>query len=597
MSERAPTRVLLLAREGDARERLREALLAAGTELALVADPCSADPADALAARPHAVLVALEPAVEEALERFEALLSDPGVTVIFEEAELAAQRAGWDAARWVRHLAAKLNRHEDVLPPGSDPDRDLQPSPGALPSPADGARFDIAPFTEEAQDHAGEVPRAPLPEVRIDDDALRLEDEAAAPSMPEPGYDIAAAPALQDDDGLASLDAAGQAGGGVPGAAGFGFSLEPVDDERAVGGEREAAAPVEPDRDAGFESGFDPDLAGPLALEEIASDAPPATLAGDVDEGELDFSVGLTGPGGTDDGAEAGTAGDGEGYDFGFELAALDEADAGDDPDDAVAADAVAPAARADADEGAGAGEAAAPAWVGSSLELVDVDALLASVDGDSGPADAAAAAAQPAMDFDALEARVSALSLADVDSYGHGPLRGAVLVEGGLGGPDAVRQLLAALPENFPRPLLVRLQLDGGRYDRLVRQMERAARLPVALAEAGQGADPGTVYFVPPGLSLERDRARLVFVDDASGARPLLEALPPGDSAVLLLSGSGAASAEAAMAHAHAGLMVAAQALDGCYDPAASHALIAYGGDTAAPAELAARLAERWPS
>ena len=106
-----------------------------------------------------------------------------------------------------------------------------------------------------------------------------------------------------------------------------------------------------------------------------------------------------------------------------------------------------------------------------------------------------------PALDLAALESRISGLSLADTDSYGHGPRRGVVLVEGGLGGPDAVRQLLGAIPEGFPRPILVRLQLDGGRYDRLVRQMERASALPVQLAEAGMSVVPGEVYFLPPGL------------------------------------------------------------------------------------------------
>src|SRR5690606_26578892 len=113
---------------------------------------------------------------------------------------------------------------------------------------------------------------------------------------------------------------------------------------------------------------------------------------------------------------------------------------------------------------------------------------------------------------------------------------RGAVLVEGGLGGPDAVRQLLAAIPAGFPRPVLVRLQLDGGRYDRLVRQMERAALLPVQLAEAGGAVEPGRVYFLPPELDLRRDKARLVF--DAGDAAGLPAALPADDSAVLLLSG-----------------------------------------------------------
>ena len=459
------TRVVLLARAGDARDRLSGALDEAGAELALVADPLSADPQDVMAVHPQAVLVALEPAIEDALERFDALLSDPGVTVIFDEAELAAQRAGWDAARWVRHLAAKLNRHQDVLPPGSEAEGDWQPSPGPLPPLRDPDALDIATFADEAQEHAVEVPR--------EDDlatVVRLEGN------------------LADD-----------------------LVLEEFEDE--IAGNPVLAEP-------------EYDLAGELALE--GSDHATGTPATEA----------------SDDG---------------------NDMDAG-----------------------------------GSTLELVDVDALFASV----ASADESEAGNEPTampsgreVDLDALEQRLSGLSLADVDSYGHGPLRGAVLVEGGLGGPDAVRQLLAAIPENFPRPVLVRLQLDGGRYDRLVKQMERAARLPVALAEAGQGADPGTVYFVPPSLSLVQSGGRLVFADDEAGSQPLLGALPAGDSAVLLMSGSGVASVDIAMARVPAGMLVAGQALEGCYDAAASTALIALGGATGTPAELAVQLAERWPS
>src|SRR5690606_29424300 len=105
-----------------------------------------------------------------------------------------------------------------------------------------------------------------------------------------------------------------------------------------------------------------------------------------------------------------------------------------------------------------------------------------------------------------------------DPESYGHGPERGAVLVEAGLGGPDAVRQLLGAIPEAFPRAVIVRLQLDGGRYDRLVRQMERAAALPVVLATADAEATPGQIHFLPPELGLRRDRGRLVFGRDNAG-------------------------------------------------------------------------------
>lgn len=529
MSEPNATRVLLLARAGDARDRLREAVDAAGAQIALVADPVSADPREAVAVRPQAVLVALEPAVEDALERFDGLLSDPAVTVIFEEAELAAQRAGWEAARWVRHLSAKLNRHDDVLPPGWDAERDLQPSPGPLPPPRDASGLDIAALAGEARELAGDVPRdeGPASDVRLDADAgtrsLAEADPAPAQAPPEPGYELADAPATAWSVDEAAIG-------------------ESSDDELSVDALTFEAVPAD---------GF--------GIDGMTGDEPLAVVSADGDGLEGDFEL-------TDAGA--------------FAIDGL----AGDQPLATV-----------------GDHDAAAVGTPRGTLDLVDVDALFASVDAlESGAPDVAAAppaTPAPEIDLDALERRVAGLSLVDVDSYGHGPERGAVVVEGGLGGPDAVRQLLAAMPEDFPRPVLVRLQLDGGRYDRLVRQMERAARLPVALAEAGQPAEPGTIYFVPPDLSIERERGRLAFVADPAGTRPLLAGLPPGDSAVLLMSGSTVGSVDAAVAQLHAGLLVAAQALDGCYDPAATNALAARGGDTGTPAELAERLAGRWPS
>ena len=69
------------------------------------------------------------------------------------------------------------------------------------------------------------------------------------------------------------------------------------------------------------------------------------------------------------------------------------------------------------------------------------------------------------------------------------------MLVLAGIGGPDAVRQLLGSLPNDFPRPVLVQQRLDGGRYDKLVAQMQRATTLPVRLAEPGLAAIAGLIY------------------------------------------------------------------------------------------------------
>ncbi len=109
-------RVVLLARPGPACERLAEAAREAGAELALVADPTDADPDAVRAAQPGALLVALEPAVETAIERFHDIYTDPDVIVLFEEADIIVQRQGWDAARWLRHMANKLRMRDDVLP-------------------------------------------------------------------------------------------------------------------------------------------------------------------------------------------------------------------------------------------------------------------------------------------------------------------------------------------------------------------------------------------------------------------------------------------------------------------------------------------------
>lgn len=523
MSE-AATRVVLLARPGEACTRLDAALRQAGAEVALIADPVTADPDAALNARPQAVLVALEPMVEDALERYDALLSDPGITVIFDEAELAARREGWDAARWSRHLAAKLHRHDDVLPPGAEAHN--WPDPVPLPPRAEIGELDIATFTGEALERAAEVPR-------------------------DDGLDVAAERIASEDDGR---------------------------NDQQDGGAGDDAA-----------SGTVIDTSGLVAAEDMDWSSS-ATFSETLDDAEL---VGLTFEAVRDD--ETDDLDDAEG---GVESIALplDEDDLSltstDFDEIAEAADLAGAAETADA---ALPSEAISPSEKGGqrgfALSLADDDAPIA--------AEKHTGAGLIERNLDDINSRLAGLSLADTDSYGHGPLRGAVLVEAGLGGPDAVRQLLADVPESFPRPVLVRLQLDGGRYDKLVKQLARASKLPVAQAVAEQPAEPGTVYVLSPTMTVLRERARLVFAeaDLEHAAHALYAELPPNDSALLFLSGSSPALVDIAIAQVADGALVAGQTPDSCYDGAASSALIERGGDAGTPVELAARLADRWPS
>ena len=318
-------RVVLLARAGTARERTEAALKEAGADLVATFDPTEVSETAIRGSEPETLLVVLDPAVEQAIDGFGELLADPAIDVMFEDADVAARREGWEAARWARHLAAKLHGHGDVLP------------------------------------------RQP-----------------------------------------------GQAAGG-----GFGAEMEQL--------HRDVAA---------------------------MPDVPPAKA--------VDKPVGS-----------------------------------------------------------------------------------------------------------------------------------GAVVILAGVGGPDAVRQLLGALPETFLRPVLLRQRIEGGQYDKLVRQMGRATGLPVLLAQAGDPVAPAKVYVLPEGLDVHDNRGELSFV--AIDGEATFSALRAPDSAMLLLSGADTALVDAAMSMRWAGGLVIGQSAENCFDPAASKALVARGGEAMDLPRISRLLLERW--
>lgn len=416
-------RVALLARPGVARDRMREALDQAGANIVLEADPSSTDQAAVLAAQPQAALIVLDAATDEALDRFDDVLSNPGIEVFFEEAELAVGRIGWDAARWVRHLRAKLLHTDDVLPPGREPAATRDGDPAA----------------------PGPVPSATAPAT------TRLELS------------------LADADDVAPVD---------------------------VHSDMELVA---------IELG---DEAARYSSEHVAESPPPTVK---------------------------------------LELEGFDDAPTG--------------------------GTHAEIRVEGLELE-------------DDHPSDAS----RFQDDMADLHSRIAAMEL--VEDRTTAPVRGAVLVMAGIGGPDAVRQLLGALPEGFPRAVLVQQRLDGGHYDKLVAQMQRATTLPVKLAQSGDVLQGATVYVMPPSLGVHANGQGLAFNESPA---ELLASLPANDSAVLMLSGSDPAQVDAVMKLAGAGALIAGQTLDGCYDVAAPAALASRGGQSGKPQDLARRLAERW--
>nr|WP_283254727.1 chemotaxis protein CheB [Luteimonas galliterrae] len=238
-------------------------------------------------------------------------------------------------------------------------------------------------------------------------------------------------------------------------------------------------------------------------------------------------------------------------------------------------------------------GSGDAPAEIPAAVAPRTIKAGEWSLDDGETRVGASRSASVATTNIEELERRIAGLSLADTDSYGHGPQRGAVLLLAGLGGPDAVRQLLKGLPEGFPRPVLILQRLDGGQYDKLVGQMARASAMPVQLAAADTVLEAGNVYVVPPSLGLARKAADLVF----SGSADVFGALPANDSAIVVLSGGDVATVDPIMRLAAAGALVAGQSAEGCFEPAAANDVVARGGEAGLPAALAERLAERWPA
>ncbi|WP_440565957.1 chemotaxis protein CheB [Stenotrophomonas sp. STK16_22] len=427
--------VALLARPGAARERLREALSHADVQLVLEDDPNTLEARVLQEARPQFVVIALEAAIEDALERLEAVLSAPGLTLVFDEAELAARRDGWEAQRWGRHLSAKLHGHQQVLPPGAEEEPSLQLEPGH-PAPAPAPQEEaLQPHLEQALSWADEVPADTLysPPVQLHE-PIALEQALAAlqPVVPEP---------LQ--------------------------------------------APALP------------------SLAETASAVPPLPPVS---------------------------------FDHTAWSLVEDEADAD--------ASATAPHHAAV--------EAPLPSFDTGHLSLVDLDA------------------AAPV-----------------------GARAGSLLVLAGIGGPDALRRLLGALPPSLSVPVLVHMRLDGGRYGNLVKQMARVSPLPVQLAEAGQRATPGEVHVLADDIGVQAASDGLHFVSDAQGIA--IAALPGDHTALVLLSGADLAHVGPALDLAAAGAWVAGQVGEGCYDPAAATAVVAAGMVAGEPQELAQAIAARW--
>jgi len=637
----AGVRVALLAKAGESRNQLRTALQDLGADLVCEGDPSELSLGAVSDLDPKVMVVSLEPSIEAALDKFDSLLSSSNVEVVYDDAEVSGKLEGWDLNRWARHLAAKIIG-TDLMPPVPNGSAmasqdEWQPQPGAPETPAEAmADAKLEDYLHDTQSLATDVPvnesysdalQRDVPElqpetahetdasidVNLDDleQAMRLDSHGEEHrELPEAKVELEnRAPvvdelALDEFDGFISAEAAANAAAQI----GNDFILPETAEEFLVEDFTAPAATAEESAGSVHEDDF------------ISFDNSQAEIKDEISLGDdADFDIDLSALESSENDV---AVSDGSSLDFEETVSTLADFEVSEQPvvfskyqsddavemsssmDDDVAALAAqldefekndnravarnmdfgnleekAPETRAPAKDSDRSGGSAAtqitkemPKFDASSLTLLDMDAEIPLP-----------GAAQPASTSALLKRNKFVLEAIEGEEPAEKPLSdiGSVLILAGMGGPDAVRQLLKALPSTLNVPVLLYQHLEVGKHDRLVAQLEKVSNLPVYLAMQGRTAEPGQVAVIPVGIGLDLVENELFF-GGAESQQALVESLPAQHSVVIVLSGAAVETAGAAARVQSQGGLALAQDPANCFEPAAAEALLQQGGKTA---------------
>lgn len=451
--------VALLGRDDGARQQLRQALEELGAAVAFEGEPASVSGSSVLDVAPNVVIVNLEEGAEDDLDHLQALFDDPSINVVFNEAGVSRSLEGWDLARWARHLAAKVLGNDNTMPPPPEgaellQPRDLMPTPGAVPTPAQLApEQSMDSFRDEAADVSDAVPADELSamlapdseasasyvqepaatdhqatgadETGLDIDFSMLEDALALQDSPPPER-LPPTPESVEEQSLAGLDTGPLDAMTAPAVA------ESEEPGRDVGAARhdESTATMEEAIDYSFEdfdaepaaeqAGVSVDFSTIASTENTASDVSESpdtqipTSAGN--ELEADFSWDVN-DFSTDSVAASDADGTGQfATDGGFDAAAWDTSsdDSGFDESQGLDADVAALAAQLDAME---ASSKAADEDVPAGLDFSHLEQTEADVsDRESDAAASTGPAPAPVRDSESLLAGAASLSLAPLE-------------------------------------------------------------------------------------------------------------------------------------------------------------------------------------
>jgi len=209
--------VALLYQTQELGRHVRDALSSLGTPIVYEAATDHLDPGALEESGARVVVVNLDPAVEAHLDEVYGLLEDDRYSVVFNDAQVSSGLSGWDQARWVRHLAAKILGDVDIDPPRPEGAAEIPaPPPASIAAfvaesavetdatepdeiemesaPASSYADEVRRIVEDTQDYPAVEPIAmkagdPLNMLESRYDEMNQPAESAFPSPPPPPAD------------------------------------------------------------------------------------------------------------------------------------------------------------------------------------------------------------------------------------------------------------------------------------------------------------------------------------------------------------------------------------------------------------------------
>ena len=510
---------------------LKQALQDLGAAVVYEAPPAQIDRDKLEGSGARVVIVNLDADSDAYIDHLYDVLDAGDYEVVFNDAQVSANLQGWDQARWARNLAAKLLHNPAIAEPPRPP--------GAEPVPTPAQTFEAHVPVAEKPGPAADLPltvEMPVPEqVReaaspepagLDIGALADFADLIAP--PEPELSAIPAPAATTDnpaalpsDFGAELDAlfaaaetkqATQMPATKPAEASAGLDFElPAEFNLA-----DAPAPAA----AEIVQGFD-DIDIPFE-ETVEAPPPPAPPSAKPPAAEAKLPpLPKPGAGGFDEFPAI--------FDQ-LDLAASDVPEATDTSFKPAALPEKAPATTAssfptewgleDLDVGADAGASAAPAkmermsaadFLAPEVDEAAAAKLHETMPVDSGfgglelmpMEDAIAPHNQPAPSAAAPNAPLKVGTAADISRV--------FVLGASIGGPEAVRDFLSALPARFPVLFVLAQHMGEEFLELMAAQLAKAVKLTVRKPTHGERVAYGEVLIVPTTHRLQVDREGVV--------------------------------------------------------------------------------------